>query len=72
MIQLKGNLTHVDRAHATYWLKAHGFINPYWHVWEGNLPTLIFKRQERGLRGQLAGIDASTYWFHSVFMYMHM
>ena len=33
-VQLKGNLTHVDRAHATYWLKASGFINLYWHVWE--------------------------------------
>ena len=34
MVQRKGNLTHTDRAHATYWLKAHDFINPYWHVWE--------------------------------------
>ena len=34
MVQLKGNLTYVDRAHATYWLNAHGLINPYWHVRE--------------------------------------
>ena len=35
MVQLKGNLTHTDRAHVTYWLKARGFVNLYWHVWEG-------------------------------------
>ena len=34
MVQLKGNLTHMDKAHATYWLKARSFINLYWHVWE--------------------------------------
>ena len=34
-VQLKGNLTHMDRALATYWLKAHGFTNLYWHVREG-------------------------------------
>ena len=34
MVQLKDNLTHADRVHATYWLKAHGFINPYWCVRE--------------------------------------
>ena len=34
-VQLKGNLTHADRAHSTYWLKACGFINLYWLVWEG-------------------------------------
>ena len=28
MVQLKGNLTYADRAHATYWLKAHGFYQP--------------------------------------------
>ena len=39
-VQLKGNLTHADGAHATYWLKVHGFINPYWQVWEGK-PTKI-------------------------------
>ena len=33
-VQLKRNLTHTDRAHATYWLKARSFINPYWHVRE--------------------------------------
>ena len=27
MVQLKGNLTHADRAYATYRLKAHGYIN---------------------------------------------
>ena len=32
MIQFKGNLTHADRAHATYWPKACGYINPYWCV----------------------------------------
>ena len=34
MVQLKGNLMHADRAHATYWLKARGFINLYWYVRE--------------------------------------
>ena len=33
-VQLKGNLTHTGTAHATYWLKAHGFINLYWCVRE--------------------------------------
>ena len=32
MGQFKGNLTHADKAHATYWLKACGYINPYWCV----------------------------------------
>ena len=34
-VQLKGNLTHADRAHAIYWLKARSFINPYWRVRKG-------------------------------------
>ena len=50
MVQLKDNLTHTDRAHATYWLKVHCFINLYWRVQEGNLPKLIFKRQECRLK----------------------
>ena len=34
-VQLKGNLTRVDRAHATYWPKAHSYVNRlYWHVRE--------------------------------------
>ena len=33
-VQLKGNLTHADKAHATYWPKACGFINPHWCVQE--------------------------------------
>ena len=33
-LQFKGNLTHADRAHATYWPRAHSYINPYWGVWE--------------------------------------
>ena len=28
-VQLKGNLTHADRVHAIYWLKACSFVNPY-------------------------------------------
>ena len=46
-VQLKGNLTQVDRAHTTYWLKARGFIGM---CRKENLPKLIFKRQECGLR----------------------
>ena len=34
-VQLKGNLTHADGAHAIYWLKTRSFINLYWHVWKG-------------------------------------
>ena len=34
-VQLKGNLTYVDRAHAIYWLKACSFINLYWCVRKG-------------------------------------
>ena len=29
MVQLKGNLTHMDRAHAIYWLKTCSFIISY-------------------------------------------
>ena len=43
-------LTHVDRAHTTYWLKACGFINLYWHVREEKPAKLMFKRQECRLR----------------------
>ena len=35
MVQLKGNSTHMDRAHAISWLKASSIINPNWHVQEG-------------------------------------
>ena len=42
MVQLKGNSTNVDRAHTTYWLKAHGFINPYWYLQEGKPAKLNF------------------------------
>ena len=42
MVQLKGNLTHEDRAHAIYWLKTHGFINPYWCVWEEKPAKITF------------------------------
>ena len=35
MVQLKGNSTHADRAHAISWLKASSIINPNWHVQEG-------------------------------------
>ena len=42
MVHLKGNLTHADRAHAIYWLKVHGFINPYWHVRKGKPVQINF------------------------------
>ena len=32
MVKHKGNLAQTDRAHATYWLKARGYINLYWRV----------------------------------------
>ena len=41
-VQLKSNLTHMDRTHATYCLKAHGFINLYWHVQEGKSAKIDF------------------------------
>ena len=37
----------MDRAHATYWLKAHDFINPYWHMREGKPAKITF--QEEGM-----------------------
>ena len=40
MVQLKGNLIHAERAHATYWLKAQGFINPYWCAQEGKIAKI--------------------------------
>ena len=42
IVQLKGNLTYMDRAHASYWLKAHGFIKLYWHVQEGKPAEINF------------------------------
>ena len=41
-VQLKGNLTYTDRAHATYWLKACRFINLYWCVREGKPAKINF------------------------------
>ena len=41
-VQLKGNLIHTDRAHVIYWLKACGFVNPYWHVREGKPAKINF------------------------------
>ena len=38
----QGNFTHTDRAHATYWLKARGFINPDWRVREGKPAKINF------------------------------
>ena len=35
MVQHKGNLTHADRAHATYWLKARGFTGPQEAIFSG-------------------------------------
>ena len=40
VVQLKGNLTHADRAHTTYWPKAHSYINPYWCV-QKEKPAII-------------------------------
>ena len=35
VVHLKSNLTHADKAHATYLLQAHSFfIKPYWRVQE--------------------------------------
>ena len=69
MVQLKGNFTHADRAHATYWLKAHGYINPYWHVQKGKPANIIiFKRQECGLRRysrEYIPIPFSVYVIHT-------
>ena len=53
-VKLKGNLTHTDRAHTTYWPKAHGYINPYWHVWDEKSANTS-KRQEHGLREHYSG-----------------
>ena len=42
MVQLKGNLTHTDRAHTIYWLKTHSFVNPYWCVQKGKPAKINF------------------------------
>ena len=48
-VQLKGNLTHADRAYATYRPKAHGYINT---CAVGKTCQHYFcKRQEHRLRG---------------------
>ena len=61
-VQLKGNLTHADRAYTTYWLKAHSI-----GVCEKeNLPTLILKGKNEGYKGIHVGI----YWFHSCNVYV--
>ena len=54
-VQLKGNLTHVDRAHAIYWLKAYGFINSYWHVWEGKPAKINFWKARMQAKKALSG-----------------
>ena len=54
-VQLKGNLKHADRAHATYWLKAHDYINPHWCVWEVKPANINFKRLVPRLRGHYRG-----------------
>ena len=41
-VQLKGNLTHTDKAQTTYWQKARSFINPYWRVQEGKPAKVNF------------------------------
>ena len=43
MVELKGNLTYMDRAHATYWLKECGFIQPYWHGQERKPAKILLK-----------------------------
>ena len=40
-VQLRGNLTPADETNATYWLKAHRLINPYWHVREEKAANII-------------------------------
>ena len=55
MLQLQGNLKHVDRAHTTYWLKAHGFINPYWHVQEGKPAKINFSKARTRGKKELSG-----------------
>ena len=49
-VKLKGNLTHTDRAHATYWLKACIIINPYVFGVCGkkHLPKVILKGKNAG------------------------
>ena len=54
-VQLKGNLTQADRLHATYWMKACSFINPYWHVWEGKLAKINFQKARTWAKKALNG-----------------
>ena len=44
-VQFKGNMTHADRAHAIYWLKARSLSTCIGMCEKENLPKLTLKRQ---------------------------
>ena len=55
MVQLKGNLIHMDRAHTTYWLKVCGFINSYWRVREGKPAKINLQKARMWAKKALSG-----------------
>ena len=75
-VQLKGNLTHADRAHANYWSKHMVILTHTGMCGKKNLPILLFKRQEHGLRGNTVGLYVATYfpfidYVQYILLYIH-
>ena len=72
VVQLKGNLTHSDRAYFTYWLKACGYISPYWRVRQEKPANIIsVKGKNVGEEGITAGLQAGTYFSFSDYVHIH-
>ena len=73
-VQLKGNLTHADRAHATYGLKACSYHQPILACAVRKTCQHYFcKRQECRLRGHYSGYSRGyIYTFPSVIMYINI
>ena len=75
MVQLKGNFTHADRAHTTYWPKARSYIHqPILACAVRKTCQHYFcKRQECRLRGHYSRYSHGyIYTFPSVIMYIYI
>ena len=75
MVQLKGNLTHADRAHTTYWPKAHSYVHqPVLACAVRKTCQHYFcKRQECRLRGHYSGYSRGyIYMYFSFSDYLHI
>ena len=72
MVQLKGNLTHTDRAYVTYWSKAGGYINLYWHLRLQKPANVIsVKGKNAGYEGITVGFHAGTHFSFSDYVHIH-